>query len=1098
MGTKYKSTIRSCNLYSIKDLTMKKNQLLGVLSFIMVLGMTFPAGLFVADTTSQSASILPHAEQNEDEDENLPNKDKNKEKNRPKRPKTPPAAAENLSNIDDGHANIIKNNAADASTAVINPQIIRSYDELMTILTDPEYAYVTAVRLTNDIILTRAGLEISRDNFTIDLNGHSIISCGIGNGLYEDYARVIDVKSGNFTITGTGNIMAMGQGGVALSVRGSSVESSANYATINIGSDVTLRAPSSYGLIVMPSGNSAYGVTVNLAGKISAENGIYINSNIQTASSNSPTFNFADTSNIEAEQTVIYAAGFGIWNFHGGEFSGATGIRAKAGDFIFDQARIVAQVASLHDASASGAVFQIEEPNAEGLTITIHDGYYESSQACVFSDYNETDADSALNALTIDGGTFVSPLGIFSDFATGEDSLIAINGGIFSADITAYLASGTHLEPDSDGFYHVVDEAAVELSALRTKLQTLIDTAGAKNPDYFSDATYQELMTVLVDAVHYLKTPEPTIKQIRKHLNRLSAALDNLESIETPDQIALETARAELTERIAAAEALNPIDYDVDDFAHILELVLAAKKLVVDENIALDALEDMIVELEVEMEMLMPIDEDQAFEAAWSRLEDSVLHTNQALEEVDSSNPAYTELLAVLFDANNLLNDESAEATLSQLVQIYNRLESLRHDLFDQSEPASASDSNLDPDLDSSSGSALESGSSDSSTKNYTTARVENSHIEDELLEDDYVPSDELLKPFPESIEGVVADTSFDEDSSESEELSKLNDEPDSSTNDSMLVESDHTADELRTGVTEMLGAVIELTIGDYHPEFQNQFYDLGRAIERAKLLLADPDADPAALAATMNEILAATTGLKDPNESTAINSSQPLPDSTAAPTSPTSSSMASVNPAISTPIPTSASPVQPPLDFSLLGQLITQVKQLNPAVYTEASYAQVLQILQQARNLSTNSAATQTDVNNIVIALNNAICCLQPIPNNEYNKTSSFSTTPATAPSASTTPTTARISTQPIASVASVTSRNSAVTASSTASASNAMSNSRSTNLVIAEPDDTVEPTVMMSILAGAYAGLATYRKNRLAAQKSRAQRKAAARAHR
>ncbi len=1051
---------------------MKKNQLLGVLSFIMVLGMTFPAGIFVADTPSQSASILPHTTQNEDEDENLPHKDKHKEKNRPKRPETRPTESKDLGKIDDDCANIVENDIADTSTVTINPQIIRSYDELITILTDPEYVNITAVRLTNDIILTHAGLEISRDNFTIDLNGHSIISCGIGNGLYDDYARVIDVKSGNFAITGAGNIMAMGQGGVALSVRGSSVESSTNYATINIGPDVILRAPSSYGLVVMPSGNSAYGVKVNLAGKISAENGIYINSNIQTTSSNSPTFNFADTSSIEAEQTVIYAAGFGIWNFHGGEFSGATGIRAKAGDFIFDQAHITAQVASLHDASASGAVFQIEESNADGLTITIHDGHYESYQACVFADYNEAEADSALNALTIDGGTFASPVGIFSDFATGEDSLIAINGGIFSADITDYLASGTHLEPDSQGFYRVVDEAAVELSALRTELQTLIDAAGAKNPDHFSDATYQDLMTTLVDAVHYLKTPEPTIKQIHKHLNRLSAALENLESIETPDQIALETARAELTERIAAAEALNPIDYDVDDFAHILELTLAAKKLVVDENVALDALEDMIVELEVEMEMLMPIDEDQAFEAAWSRLEDSVLHTNQALEEVDSSNPAYTELLAVLFDANNLLNDESAEATLSQLVQIYNRLEALRHELFDNLEPAPVLVSDTDPN----SGSDLE--------------------LEPEAESELALESGPEPEPEPE-LESV--DDSFVNDI---EAQSDAAIEPEYATGESEPAEADHTTDELRTGVTEMLGAVIELTIGDYHPEFQNQFYDLGRAIERAKLLLADPAANPAALAATMNEILAATTGLKDPNESTAINSSQPMPNPITAPASPTQSSTTLMNSAAPAPTPaptpTSASSAQPPLDFSLLSQLIAQIKQLNPTSYTEASYTQVLQILQQVRDLSTNPITTQADINSAIVALNNAIYCLQPVPNNDYNKTPSFSMAPATAPIASTTSTTARISAQPVAPVASVTSRNSTVTVSSAVPESNTTFNSRATNLAITEPDDSVEPTVMMSILAGAYAGLATYRKNRLAAQKSRAQRKAAARARR
>lgn len=1069
---------------------MKKNQLLGVLSFMMVLGMTFPAGLFATNSTSQPAShsanassqhlstsvnasahasatsktgIIPHAERyDNDEDENSPDKDKNKSKNRPKTPKKSQNAPKsqnynnsgNSDNSGDEGLDVDVNDVADNSVAVsptptINPQIVRSYDELTAILTEPDYAHVAAVRLTNDIIITHNGLEISRDNFTIDLNGHSIISCGAGNGLCEDYARVLDVKSGNFTITGAGNIMAMGQGGVALSVRGSSVESSANYATVNIGPEVILRAPSSYGLIVIPSGNSAYGVTINLAGKISAENGIYINSNIQTASSNSPTFNFANTSSIEADQAIIYAAGFGIWNFHGGEFSGATGIRAKAGDFIFDQAHIVTQVASLNDASASGAVFQIEESNADGLTITIHDGYYESYQACVFADYNETEIDGALNALTIDGGTFVSPEGIFSDFATGEDSLVAINGGIFSADITDFLASGTHLEPDSNGFWRVVDEAAVELSALRTKLQTLVDSAGAKNPDYFSDSTYQNLMTALVDAVYCLKNPESTLKQVRKNFTNLSTALDDLESIETPDQIALETARAELTERIAAAEALSPIDYDVDDFAHILELILESKKMVVDENVTLDVLEDMIVELEVEMEMLMPIDEDQAFEAAQARLEDSVRHTNQALEEVDSSNPAYTELLAVLFDANNLLADEAADATLSQLVQSYNQLEALRQNLFEApatSEVSAVSNlptapSTLDTPEDSE---LLAPDLQVDNDNDSNSAELELDELDaDEFLDlviDDSPTSFTLAN---DDVTSPISSEPVNNDATVSAPLEPTLSE--SAPLEPAQSESDHTADELRTGVTEMLGAVIELTIGDYRPEFQNQFYDLGRAIEQAKLLLADPDANPAELAAIMNEILAATTGLKDLSESTAISSSQPMP-----------------TPATTPP----ATPPQPVLDFSVLSQLIVQLKQLNPASYTEASYRQVLQILQQARALSDNSATTQTDINNTVIALNNAIYYLQPVATSMQTNVATQNTYQAQQ-----------------------------VQQTQQAAAS---SSAKPAHLSIADPDETVEPTVMMSILAGAYAGLATYRKNRLAAQKSRQKRKTTARAHR
>lgn len=125
-------------------------------------------------------------------------------------------------------------------------------------------------------------------------------------------------------------------------------------------------------------------------------------------------------------------------------------------------------------------------------------------------------------------------------------------------------------------------------------------------------------------------------------------------------------------------------------------------------------------------------------------------------------------------------------------------------------------------------------------------------------------------------------------------------------------------------------------------------------------------------------------------------------------------------------------------VDWTGLGEVVAEISQLNPNDFTASSYARVLSQLEVAKSMLANSDATQSAVEDLVFELNLALLALEYVPQN-YN-TTTVNIKPAT------------ISTPPIV-----------------------------------EPDSTVTPNWIMSMLAGAYAGMATYRRSRLIAKQQK-----------
>lgn len=849
---------------------MKKNQLFGILALMMALGMSFPATTFAShssttrnnptnlsfelmdetvelsgettpsapgETTPEtSAEVTPEAptapgesldlnestsetgtlpsEEEEGKEEEEKDKDGDGDKDKDGDDQNPDAG--NNSEVEGGENT--------PSESAIDPKAINNYADLVTILQDESFADVTEIRLVNDLIVD-GDIVIGRGvPTTIDLNGHSIISCG-NDMVGCDNARVINVEYGEVSIIGKGNIMAMGPNGVAVSVRGSINSSSANYSHVTIGPEVNLIAPNSYGVLVSPNGGAAYGVKLDLAGAITADSGIYINSSALSLGENAPSIQL-NRHKIVAENTAILAAGYAVWEINDSEITSLTGIEAYTGDFALQNTRIITSGEDTID-DGTGAVFKFGVKNLQGANLVINGGSYESVQGYVFSDPHTMDeAGSTVNSLEILDGEFISPIGIFYGFDAGEDDddpeaevvlNTSIRGGRFNHDVSDFLAEGIHLEETEDGEFVAIDENALALIQAKAELQALIDTARAKEETFYTEDSYKKLAAAIADAERILEEEELTLDNINEISVALDTALNSLEFIETVDPDAIAAARQELGEKIALAKALDPERYNPDDYQELMDAVAAAEVLLAQTDVTQGDLDAMLGEIDALYEILMIYDEEQAFTTAKLNLSEIIDEINVLLSEVDATDASYDDLRTLLVEATGLLAADSS-ATRSELETMYGQLADLRDELFPESP-----DTPDQPDQ----------------------------------------PDNPTNPDNPDTPDNP--DDPSDPDNP---------DDPDDPS------QPDKTVEELRNGLTEMLAAVTGLTIGDYRPEFTSQYYDLQAAIAEARELLADQDASAARLAEVMNKILVATSGLKD-------NDTTDQPDQPDNPTSP-------------------------------------------------------------------------------------------------------------------------------------------------------------------------------------------------------------------
>jgi len=245
---------------------------------------------------------------------------------------------------------------------------------------------------------------------------------------------------------------------------------------------------------------------------------------------------------------------------------------------------------------------------------------------------------------------------------------------------------------------------------------------------------------------------------------------------------------------------------------------------------------------------------------------------------------------------------------------------------------------------------------------------------------------------------------------------------------------------EAKGNLYSMLEAVQDLTLEDYQVDFAEQFGELQVAIVKARTILYKPNTNFVELMSAMDELTTKTIGLKcsDPTAETETTAES----ETTAETAPAISENAAANEQINTtqaPAPTTLEKAVQ-VDWTALAEVVAEISYLNPDDYTATSYNAVLAQLETAKSLLADPQATPAAAEDLVFDINLALLALEPAPLESTN-------------------------------IATVDPEPAAVYASSP----------------IPAPDPTVTPNWLMSMLAGAYAGLATYRRSRLTAKQQK-----------
>lgn len=242
-----------------------------------------------------------------------------------------------------------------------------------------------------------------------------------------------------------------------------------------------------------------------------------------------------------------------------------------------------------------------------------------------------------------------------------------------------------------------------------------------------------------------------------------------------------------------------------------------------------------------------------------------------------------------------------------------------------------------------------------------------------------------------------------------------------------------------RSSLFLMVDAVRDLALKDYQAEYAEQFGELQVAIVKAQAILQKSDATLPEILDVMDEVKFATAGLQLEPEQPVVVQSAPEPvEANRHHVRLGTIALAAMSKVTQ---PTSTT------DWTALREVVSDIAKLDAGDYTAATYANVLANLERAKVLLADPEATQEAADDLVFDLNLSLLGL------ERNVQAPIS--------------------------------------------QQFLQDDAATNHSLTQADtfadQSVTPNLLMSMMAGAYAGLATYRKSRLAAKQRRSARKTA-----
>lgn len=313
-----------------------------------------------------------------------------------------------------------------------NPASVSNAEELKTAI-GAATAENNTITLTENIDLSESvTINKSGVNLVIDLGGKKISG---SSQLFDIYSPVT-FKNGTIDVTynGSASICVMWlNGGAKLALENDVIVNAAKSA----GATGSVFAVGLY--------NDCDEAELTINGKITGDNGATINGTI-TTNTNKVTVN----GTIDVAGHALYLAGNGITDINNGAcVKGDAGIEIRAGVLNINGGTVESTgtysvpSANGNGTTASGAALIVAEHTTnQGITVNVNSGNIKAAsagKAIAVSDPQSTGGNDV--KLNVAGGNVVGGIQVEESIETAKP--VAVTGGTFSSDVSAYAPEGT-------------------------------------------------------------------------------------------------------------------------------------------------------------------------------------------------------------------------------------------------------------------------------------------------------------------------------------------------------------------------------------------------------------------------------------------------------------------------------------------------------------------------------------------------------------------------------------------------------------------------------------------------------------------------------
>lgn len=310
------------------------------------------------------------------------------------------------------------------------------------------------LQLLDDVRTSCIQIENIQDA-CLDLNGHSLTIT----------ARWVSwVKNGKLTIKNSvpeaGALV--GASDIIFDMYGSSDNTASEYSVLTIEKGVTVKQKgnSFFVAISIAQVNNPYGIVVNFNGNYIAEGEdtvpFYIHGQITKNGNNMPTFNIGKDAVFTSVHAVVYAAGYGVWNYEGNATVDNFGIEMRAGELNMNGGSIVSTSTAPADDqfNASGStsdacgIAACQHTTQQPITITINGGVIKAYTP-IYQANPQNNPQEAIDQVSVT----VNNAKVYStskNIVWSANRKITLNGGIYNMNPSAYAAEGKVVVANKD------------------------------------------------------------------------------------------------------------------------------------------------------------------------------------------------------------------------------------------------------------------------------------------------------------------------------------------------------------------------------------------------------------------------------------------------------------------------------------------------------------------------------------------------------------------------------------------------------------------------------------------------------------------------